>query len=222
MTAVSEPPVRGTRTSSVTIPGPAGPLEAALDRASHEPRAVTVVCHPHPLQQGTMQNKVVTTLARAFARYGAVAVRFNFRGVGASAGSYADGVGERADARAVIAWSREQWPGLPLYVAGFSFGAAVALAVAADAAPRGVVAVAPPVERLPADFVPPACPWLVIHGRADEVVPVEPVIRWAEGFAPPPRLELPEGVGHFFHGRLALLTDAVDAMFGADFRSNGG
>lgn len=222
MTAAREHAVRATRTASLTIPGPAGALEAALDRADDEPRSLAVVCHPHPLQQGTMHNKVVTTLARTFARWGAAAVRFNFRGVGASAGHYGEGVGERADARAVIAWSRERWPELPLFVAGFSFGAAVALAVAADAAPRGVVAVAPPVERLPANFVPPACPWLVIHGRADEVVPVEPVIRWAEGFVPPPALVLPEGVGHFFHGRLALLTEAVESQFGAALRAAAG
>lgn len=221
MTSAREPPVRSTRSEGVTLPGPAGVLEGALDQTADNPVAVAVICHPHPLQQGTMGNKVVTTLARAFARHGAVSVRFNFRGVGASAGSYGEGVGERDDARAVIAWSRERWPGLPLYLGGFSFGAAVALAVAAAAAPRGVVAVAPPIERLPADFVPPACPWLVIHGRDDEVVPAEPVIRWAEGLAAPPRLVLPEEAGHFFHGRLSLLTEAVDEVFGADFRAAG-
>jgi len=218
VTEAEEPSVRATSSLSVTIPGPVGTLEGAIDQVGANPTAVVVICHPHPLQQGTMQNKVVTTLARAFARLGAVAVRFNFRGVGASSGSYADGVGERADAHAVIEWSRERWPGLPLYLGGFSFGAAVALAVAAESDPRGVIAVAPPIERLPASFVPPSCPWVVIHGRADEVVAVEPVIRWAQGLTAPPRLLLPEGVGHFFHGRLALLTEAVEAAFGADFR----
>jgi alpha/beta superfamily hydrolase len=219
VTDTREPPVPATRSVNLTIPGPAGTIEGALDRADAEPRSVAVICHPHPLQQGTMNNKVVTTLARAFARHGAAAVRFNFRGVGASAGSYGDGVGERADARAVIAWSRERWPGLPLFMAGFSFGAAIALAIAVDAAPQGLVAVAPPIERLPDDFRPPSCPWLIIHGRADEVVPVEPVIRWARAFTPPPELVLPEGVGHFFHGRLALLPDAVEATFGAALRA---
>jgi alpha/beta superfamily hydrolase len=219
VTAADEPLVRATRSFAVTIPGPAGALEGELDRPSVDPVAVAIICHPHPLQQGTMHNKVVTTLARAFARLGAMAVRFNFRGVGASSGSHADGIGERADARAAIEWSREQWPRLPLYIGGFSFGAAIALAVAAEFKPRGVIAVAPPVERLPASFLPPPCPWVVIHGRADEVVPVEPVIRWAEALTAPPRLLLPEGVGHFFHGRLALLTEAVETAFGTDFRS---
>src|SRR5688572_16208238 len=126
-----------------------------------------------------MHNKVVTTLARAFVHLGAVAVRFNFRGVGASAGSYAHGVGERADANAVVTWSRSRWPNARLYLGGFSFGAATALAIAAAVAPRGLVTVAPPVARLPADFVPPTCPWLLIHGGADDVVPPGPVIDWS-------------------------------------------
>jgi alpha/beta superfamily hydrolase len=219
VTEAREPSVRATRTESLTIPGPAGVLEVAVDSAARAPRSLAVVCHPHPLQRGTMHNKVVTTLARTFAREGAAAIRFNFRGVGASTGSYAEGIGERGDTRAVIAWSRDRWPGLPLFLAGFSFGAAVALSVAADTAPEGVIAVAPPIERLPDDFVPPACPWLVIHGRADEVVPVEPVIRWAQALVPPPVLVLPEGVGHFFHGRLALLMEAVEMTFGAALRA---
>src|SRR5215831_20082293 len=118
---------RAVRSESVTVPGPAGNLEAAIDSVDATPRAIAVVCHPHPLQQGTMQNKVVTTVARAFVKLGAHALRFNFRGVGASEGRYADGVGERADALAAIAWSRDRWPGLNLYLGGFSFGAAIAL-----------------------------------------------------------------------------------------------
>lgn len=221
MTESREPNVRATRTETLTIEGPAGLLEVAVDSVTDAPRSLAVVCHPHPLQQGTMHNKVVTTLARTFAREGAAAVRFNFRGVGESTGSYGEGVGERDDARAAIAWGRERWPGLPLFLAGFSFGAAVALSVAAQVEPQGVIAVAPPVERLPAAFVPPTCPWVVIHGRADEVVPVEPVIRWAQGLVPPPVLVLPEGVGHFFHGRLALLAETVESTFGAALRAAG-
>ena len=160
-----------------------------------------------------MQNKVVTTVARAFVRLGAAAVRFNYRGVGASAGSYADGIGERDDALAVIAWSRERWPGLPVYLGGFSFGGAVAIAVAARAASAGLVSVAPAVDRVPADFEPPACPWLLVHGAADEVVPAEPVLAWCETLPAPPRIVLMGGVGHFFHGRLPALAAAVDETF---------
>jgi alpha/beta superfamily hydrolase len=203
--------------TDVEIPGPAGTLQAAVDMSAVQPVATAVVCHPHPLQQGTMTNKVVTTVARAFARLGADAVRFNFRGVGASTGSYADGVGERDDALAVVAWCRERWPGRPLYLGGFSFGAAVAIAVAARAAPAGLVTVAPPVDRLPPDLEAPTCPWLLVHGDADEVVPAAPVLEWSGKLAAPPRVVLLPGVGHFFHGRLQALTDAVGDAFGADF-----
>jgi alpha/beta superfamily hydrolase len=214
---VSNGAARAVSTEALAIQGPAGVLEGALERGAGPPAAVAVVCHPHPLHQGTMNHKVVTTLARAFVRLGAAALRFNFRGVGASAGSYADGVGEREDALAAVAWARAEWPGKPLYLAGFSFGAAVALAVAARVAPRGLVTVAPPIDRLPIDLRLPECPWLLIHGRADEVVPVEPVVAWCAALARPPRLVVPEGVGHFFHGQLGLLTTAVVDSFGADF-----
>lgn len=212
-------PRKATASASFEIAGPAGALEAVLDRSTNADAAdaVAVVCHPHPLQQGTMTNKVVTTVARAFTRLGADAVRFNFRGVGKSAGSYADGVGERDDALAVVAWCRERWPGRRLYLGGFSFGAAVAAAIAARVAPAGLVTVAPPVDRLPADFVPPACPWLLVHGEADDVVPLRPVLDWVARLPERPRVVTLPGVGHFFHGNLPALTQAVVDAFGADF-----
>jgi alpha/beta superfamily hydrolase len=205
-----------TSTRAETL-GPAGRLELALDEAGGNVAAVAVICHPHPLQQGTMQNKVVTTLARTFANLGAVAIRFDFRGVGDSEGSHADGVGERDDAAAVVAYGRERWPGLPLYLGGFSFGGAVALAIAASVAPRGLVTVAPPVARLGPGFVPPDCPWLLVHGSADDVVPAGPVVEWAAALAAPPRIVQLAGVGHFFHGHLNALSAAVTDFFAADF-----
>jgi alpha-beta hydrolase superfamily lysophospholipase len=117
-------------------------LEGAIDACADEAAAVAVICHPHPQQQGTMQNKVVTTLARTFAHLGAAAVRFNFRGVGGSAGAFDGADGERDDALAAVAWSRERWPGRRLYLGGFSFGAAVALAIAARVKPSGLVTAA--------------------------------------------------------------------------------
>jgi len=214
---VSQPTARAPDSAAIEIAGPAGVIEAAIDVSARPAVATAVICHPHPLQQGTMSNKVVTTVARAFARLGADAVRFNFRGVGASAGRYADGVGERDDALAVVAWCRERWPNRPLYLGGFSFGAAVAAAIAARVAPAGLVTVAPPVDRLATDFVAPACPWLLIHGDADEVVPPQPVLEWCSKLAAPPRIVLLPGVGHFFHGRLAALREAVTSQFGGDF-----
>lgn len=200
----------------VEIEGPAGMLEAAIDPSVGPAVAAAVICHPHPLQQGTMTNKVVTTVARAFAKLGADVVRFNFRGVGGSAGAYADGVGERDDALAVVAWCRARWPGRRLYLGGFSFGAAVALGVAARVSPAGLVTVAPSVDRLRRDFVAPTCPWLLIHGEADDVVAPGPVLEWCATLPAPPKVVLLPGVGHFFHGSLAALTEAVTEVFGAD------
>lgn len=205
------------RSQGASLPGPAGEIEAAVDSASPAPVAIAVLCHPHPLQQGTMQNKVVTTLARAFVRLGATAVRFNFRGVGGSAGVHANGVGERDDALAAVRWARERWPGLPLYLGGFSFGAAVALGVTATVEPRGLVTVAPPIDRLPSSFAAPLCPWLLVHGAADDVVPAAPVVAWAKALPAPPELVVLDGVGHFFHGQLRALEDAVTRFFAADF-----
>jgi alpha/beta superfamily hydrolase len=207
---------RIVNSEAVIVPGPAGRIEAAIDSIGEPARAIAVVCHPHPLQQGTMQNKVVTTVARAFAQLGAHALRFNFRGVGASEGRYAEGVGERADALAAIAWSRDRWPGLDLYLGGFSFGAAVALAVAAEARPRGLVTIAPPLDRLPADFAAPACPWLLIHGTADDVVPFAATEARLATFGARPRVLAMKDAGHFFHGRLLEVDEAITSFFGPE------
>jgi uncharacterized protein len=205
------------KSESFVVAGPAGVLEAVVDSAGPAIRGVAVLCHPHPQQQGTMQNKVVTTLARAFAHLGAAAVRFNFRGVGASTGCYADGIGERDDARAVVVHCRQRWPTMPLYLGGFSFGGAVALAIAREVAPQGLVTVAPAVSRLPAGWGAPVCPWLLVHGEADDVVPLGPVTEWAVALAVPPRIVVLPQVGHFFHGALTALSEAVTEFFRADF-----
>jgi hypothetical protein len=169
-----------------------------------------VICHPHPQHGGTMHNKVVHTLARALQEQGLASLRFNYRGVGASAGSYDEGVGESADALAAVAWMRARHPLLPLTLAGFSFGGVIALRICAAAAPARLITVAPAVSRLSAAGVPrPACPWLLVQGLADDVVDPDEVRRWAGGFEPPPELALLPGVGHFFHGALHQLKDAV-------------
>jgi alpha/beta superfamily hydrolase len=205
---------RAVRSEAVVVPGPTGRLEAAIDSVDTPVRAIAVVCHPHPLQQGTMRNKVVTTAARAFAQLGAQVLRFNFRGVGASEGRYAEGIGERADALAAIAWSRARWPGLDLYLGGFSFGAAIALGVAAEARASGLVTIAPPLDRLPAGFVPPDCPWLLIHGDADDVVPFLATEARLATFSVRPQLLAMKNAGHFFHGRLLEIDEAITAFFG--------
>ena len=198
------------RAAPVLIEGPAGALEIAF-HAPAQPTALALICHPHPVHGGTMDNKVVQTLARGFVQLGYRALRFNVRGVGASAGSWDEGRGETHDALAVAAALRD--PALPLAVGGFSFGAFVA----AQAATR-LAAAGSPAERLvlvgPATsrFAMPAVPadTVVIHGEADEVVPLSATLDWARPMTLPV-IVLP-GVGHFFHGQLPLLrTQLVQA-----------
>jgi uncharacterized protein len=203
-------------TRRLTLKGPAGGLQALLETpaAASAGRAAAsafaVVCHPHPLYGGTMDNKVVWTLARAFQQLGAPAIRFNFRGVGTSAGSYDDGRGETLDTLAVIDWGRRHFPTAELWLAGFSFGAAVAVRAAAVARPARLVAVAPGITRIDvSEAAAPACPWLIVQGEADDVVAPQAVRAWAHGLAPAPTLRMLPGAGHFFHGRLNELRDAV-------------
>jgi alpha/beta superfamily hydrolase len=172
---------------------------------------VAVICHPHPLHGGSMQNKVVHTLARTFNGLDLAALRFNFRGVGASAGRYDEGRGEQADLRAVLRWVAARHHGGAVWLAGFSFGAHVALAVAQDAGLDGLVLVAPPVNHF--DFSGlggPAGFWVVVQGEDDEVVPAGEVERWIDGLERRPHLVRMSGVGHFFHGRLNDLKAALE------------
>jgi len=202
-----------------TIDGPAGALEARIEEPlpGGAPAAVGVVCHPHPLYGGTMQNKVVHTLARAMQELGAPTVRFNFRGVGASGGSYDGGVGELEDALAVCAWARRRWHCETLWLAGFSFGSAVALQAAQFVQPHALVTVAPPVGRIIVTPVArPACPWLVVQGDSDELVDVTQVRKWVGDFVPPPQLVVLDGAEHFFHGRLGDLRAAVLGFLSGD------
>ena len=196
------------QTQRLKIAGPAGDIEAALDVPAAAPRGLAVVCHPHPQHGGTMDNKVVQTLARAFVQLGYAALRFNFRGVGASAGSWAQGPGEIDDALAVVA--RQRAPGQPLVLAGFSFGAYVASHVAARLAEAGtpaerLVLVGPAASRFDMAAVPAGT--LVLHGEADDVVPLAAVLDWARPQSLP--VTVIPGAGHFFHGQLPLLKSLV-------------
>jgi alpha/beta superfamily hydrolase len=201
----------------LTINGPAGELEAVLDEPGSDTPGVShfaVVCHPHPSFGGTMDNKVVTTLAHAMHDMGFPSLRFNFRGVGASRGAFDAGAGETADAHSIAEWGRARWPGRALIIAGFSFGAYVALRLAQQIPASHLITIAPPVGMF--DFSSlqvPACPWLVVQGDADDVVDPQRVSGWVEKLEPRPQYVVMPGVGHFFHGRLAQLrgvvTDAV-------------
>ena len=193
------------------IDGPVGRLESILDEPRDGPiRGCAVVCHPHPQHGGTMHNKVAHTLARAFARLGFRTLRFNFRGTEASEGTYDEGAGELDDALAAAAWLRAGGCDGPLWIAGFSFGAAIAVRAAEPARVDGVVAIAPAIYRFARGVVSmPRCPFLVIQGDEDELVDVEETIDWVNGLEPGPDLLVMAGAEHFFHGRLVELRDAV-------------
>ncbi len=211
------------RVERVRLAGPAGQIEALVETPAEDrgggaaPARFGVACHPHPLYGGTLDNKVVHTLARAFVELGVPAIRFNFRGVGASEGPYDEGIGETADVLAVIAYGRERWPGAPLWLAGFSFGGAVALRAAAQARPERLVAVAPGVTRVAMQGIAsPACPWLIVQGDADDVIEPAAVLEWAGRQSPAPAVRLLAGAGHFFHGRLHELRQVLLDFLGPE------
>jgi hypothetical protein len=199
------------RPEPVGIPGPAGPLQAIVDTpAGAAGERFAVLCHPHPRHGGTMTNKVVHTVARAFNELGVPTVRFNFRGVGNSAGVYDHGEGETQDALAAVEYGRQRWPGAALWLAGFSFGGVVAVRAAQMAAPGLLVTVAPAVTRLEvAGLQAPSCPWLIVQGDADDVVEPRSVLDWARRQSPPPTVSLLPGAGHFFHGMLPELREVI-------------
>jgi alpha/beta superfamily hydrolase len=194
-----------------TLAVPQGAIEALIETPhTAPPEAFGVICHPHPLFGGTLQNKVVHTLARSFQELGAPTIRFNFRGVGASAGSFGDGIGETEDALAVIAEGRRRWPGAALWLGGFSFGGAVAFRAAARAGANLLVTVAPAVRLIDvSDSKVPDCPWLIVQGDIDELVDPAAVEQWAAALVPAPTVKMLPGVGHFFHGQLRELTTLV-------------
>jgi len=203
---------RSLQAETPILEGPAGSLQAIFESPRNvTPAGAAVICHPHPLHGGTMQNKVVHTLARAFIHQDFHALRFNFRGVGESAGAFNDGEGELLDALAAIAWMRRQVSDLPLWIAGFSFGAAIAVRAAVAALPDGLVSVAPAISRLAENLqAEPRCPWLVVQGDRDELVDIDETIEWLNRLSPGPELHVFSGVQHFFHGELVTLRSVIE------------
>ncbi|MGH8272273.1 MAG: alpha/beta hydrolase [Gammaproteobacteria bacterium] len=206
---------------TIFIPGPAGRLEAVLEYPRNAaPCANAVICHPHPSYQGTLNNKVAYTLARAAVFAGAAALRFNFRGVGASAGSYDEARGEVEDLQATERWLAERFPGLPRWRLGFSFGAAIAIKASLAESCAVLVTVAPPVDRF-ADYgldnpLPRAERWLLVQGDSDEVVAPQAVLDWARTLKNGPEVQVFADTGHFFHGELTALRERVLAMLSPD------
>lgn len=199
---------------SFFIDGPAGVLELASDLhesgASGARNGIAVICHPHPLHGGSMHNKVVTIVERALRELGIDTVRFNFRGVGKSAGEFDDGNGESEDLAAVVAWARDQRPGAALWLGGFSFGSYVALRNARRLDAEALITVAPPVGRWAFESIDlPDCPWLVVQGEADEVVDPDSVFAWVASLPLQPQLVRMPETSHFFHRRLMDLRGAI-------------
>jgi alpha/beta superfamily hydrolase len=198
---------RSERRSSIA--GSAGALEVALNVPEGPVRGIALIAHPHPLQGGTLDNKVVQTLAKTFAALGYAAARFNFRGVGKSEGQFEDGIGETDDALAALAAAKLEFGELPVVLAGFSFGSYVQTRVAHAITAERLVLIGPAVKRFPLEVVPPDT--IVIHGEEDDVVALADVLAWAR----PQQLPIIvfPGCGHFFHGRLPQLQRVITGMW---------
>lgn len=207
------------RTETLAYTGAAGRIDCAVDWPDGTPRGWALVLHPHPLQGGARENKVVTTIARACVQHGMVAVRPNFRGVGLSEGEFDKSVGETRDMLALVAQVREQHPELaqaPWVLAGFSFGTAVAaqtyaaLAEQGDAPlPSALMLMGPAVNRFQSHEVQVPGDTLMVHGEQDEVVPLSEAMDWARPRSIP--VVVIPGASHFFHGKLLVLRELVQA-----------
>lgn len=212
MFTIPETALRPGGSADVLIPGPAGRLEALVATPKTTLAGSCVICHPHPLFGGTMTNKVVWALSNAALKCGLRTARFNFRGVGRSEGLFDDTLGETDDALAVAAVLRAATPGLPLVMAGFSFGGHVALKAASRIDTAALVTIAPPMGRYLKTTEPPAhpqVPWLAVHSADDDVVSYAETRAAFAGYRPPPQFVHFDDAGHFFHGRLGEVEAAV-------------
>ncbi|MDR9754096.1 alpha/beta fold hydrolase [Pseudomonas sp. SZMC_28357] len=202
------------RETPVVIDGPVGQLES-LYQEIEQPRGIALICHPNPVQGGTMLNKVVSTLQRTARDAGLITLRFNYRGVGASAGTHDMGHGEVDDAQAAFAWLRAKHPQLPLTLLGFSFGGFVAASLGGRLEAQGeqlkhLFMVAPAVMRLgDQDPLPQHGELTVVQPQADEVVEPQLVYDWSERLERPHELLKVAECGHFFHGKLTDLKDLI-------------
>lgn len=200
------------------IRGPVGPLEVLLDLPDGNPRVIAVFSHPHPLYGGTMSTKAVYQGAKALAKVGCAVLRFNFRGVGRSAGAFDAGIGEADDYRAALEFMTARYPGLPIWAAGFSFGAWIALSVgAADPRVTALIGIAPPVDRY--DFTAleiSTKPKFLVHGDLDELVSIKEVRKLYAKLPEPKELIEIDGADHLFDGKASELGDALEGLL-SDF-----
>lgn len=194
------------------LDGPAGKVEAVLTapEQANPYQAIAVVCHPHPLHGGSLTNKVTHFVAKSLNELGIPVLRFNFRGVGQSEGEHANAIGEQDDLKAAVHSIQALYPKHDLWLAGFSFGAYIALSTAVECNARKLITVAPAVHLYDFSKVSlPDCDWLLIQGDADEIVPSEQAVAWAESLSQPPTIVVFNEVGHFFHGKLNELRDSI-------------
>ncbi|MBA2653990.1 MAG: alpha/beta hydrolase [Gammaproteobacteria bacterium] len=200
-----------SHTQKIFIQGAAGNLETLIEPPFISPaKLVGIICHPHPLHEGNMQNKVVTTVVKVFQRLEITPIRFNFRGVGLSEGVHDYAKGELDDLRSVIHWAKSNYPDCQLVLAGFSFGSYIATKVATEVNPVALITIAPPVHHNDFKSLPLIqFPWVVVQGEADEVVPPDQVFTWIEQLSIKPTLISMPNVGHFFHGELVTLRDLL-------------
>jgi alpha/beta superfamily hydrolase len=198
------------------IPGPAGPLEALLDPPAGEPRGAAVFAHPLPTHGGTMHTKAVYQASKALARIGVAVLRFNFRGVGRSAGTFDAGPGEMADYRAALDFMAARYPDLPLWSAGFSFGSWVALTVGVDdPRVRALLGIGVAVDRYDFEKVKHSDrPKFFIHGEEDELISIKQVRRFYSECKEPKELVVIEGADHLFDGKTSEVGDAVEDLLG--------
>ena len=200
------------------IEGLAGPLEVLIDKPAGDPRAVVVFAHPLPTQGGTMHTKVVFQATKALARLGCAVLRFNFRGVGRSAGEWDEGRGEADDYRAAVDFVAAEYPGQELWAAGFSFGAYIALTVGAeDDRICALIGIAPPVNRYDFEGVKTSTkPKFIIHGEGDELIPLKAIREFYAQLADPKELVEIDRANHLFDGQVSEVSDAIEDLL-ADF-----
>ncbi|MDX2164294.1 MAG: alpha/beta hydrolase [Gammaproteobacteria bacterium] len=178
-------------------------IEKIIENEQDNPRIVGIVCHPHPLQGGTMNNKVVTTLTRVIREFGGTAIRFNYR-------KFDHGIGELQDTLEIVQFAQKKWPEAELWLAGFSYGAYLSLKAATQAQDiKQLISVAPAVNHMNFSGLHPHCPWIVVVAEDDEVVPAQDIKQWIQTLNPQPTVLDFENTSHFFHGKLIQLRDIL-------------
>jgi alpha/beta superfamily hydrolase len=202
------------------IPGVVGPLEVLFDQPAGDPRAVVVFAHPLPTHGGTMHTKMVFQGAKGLARTGCLVMRFNFRGVGRSPGTFDDGSGEQEDFRRAVDFVEEHFPGLPIWAAGASFGSSIAMTVGAkDPRVRVLIAVAPPVEmRDFAAVIDSDKPKFIVAAEEDELIPLKKVREFYARLKEPKEMVVVDRANHLFEGQTAEVGDALEELLG-DFNA---